>query len=105
MRASFDRAVVVAPDRCRRRAAGDAATARRRHGPGLIDQDSVRPSRRATMARRLTPKGARRRRDLMDYAARAVRRGGYHTTSVDHIVNGLRVGKGVFYGTSIRRTS
>jgi AcrR family transcriptional regulator len=49
------------------------------------------------MARRLTPKGTRRRRDLMDYAARTFAADGYHTTSVTGIVEGLGVGKGVFY--------
>ncbi len=49
------------------------------------------------MARRLTPKGARRRRELMDYAARTFAAEGYHTTSVTGIVEGLGVGKGVFY--------
>lgn len=49
------------------------------------------------VARRLTPKGAKRRRDLMDYAARLFATEGYHTTSVTGIVDGLGVGKGVFY--------
>jgi AcrR family transcriptional regulator len=49
------------------------------------------------MARRLTPKGARRRRELMDTAARAFAADGYHTTSVSTIVDGIGVGKGVFY--------
>lgn len=49
------------------------------------------------MARRLTPKGARRRRELMDTAARAFAADGYHTTSVSTIVNEMGVGKGVFY--------
>jgi AcrR family transcriptional regulator len=49
------------------------------------------------MAHRLTPKGARRRRELMDTAARAFAADGYHTTSVSTIVNGIGVGKGVFY--------
>src|ERR1700689_2541495 len=49
------------------------------------------------MARRLTPKGVRRRRELMDTAARAFAADGYHTTSVSTIVNGIGVGKGVFY--------
>ncbi|MHB1710929.1 MAG: TetR/AcrR family transcriptional regulator [Acidimicrobiales bacterium] len=48
-------------------------------------------------ARRLTPKGAKRRRDLMEYAAHAFATEGYHATSVTSIVDGLRVGKGVFY--------
>ena len=44
------------------------------------------------MARRLTPKGARRRHDLMDLAARRFAADGYHTTSVTSIVDGLGVG-------------
>jgi AcrR family transcriptional regulator len=49
------------------------------------------------MPRRLTPKGAQRRQDLIDYAARHFAADGYHTTSVASIVDGLGVGKGVFY--------
>jgi len=49
------------------------------------------------MPRRLTPKGAQRRRDLMDHAARRFAADGYHSTSVTSIVDGLGVGKGVFY--------
>ena len=49
------------------------------------------------MVRRLTPKGARRRQDLMDLAARTFADDGYHSTSVSSIVDGLGVGKGVFY--------
>jgi AcrR family transcriptional regulator len=49
------------------------------------------------MPRRLTPKGAQRRRDLLDFSARTFAAQGYHTTSVASIVDGLGVGKGVFY--------
>jgi AcrR family transcriptional regulator len=49
------------------------------------------------MARRLTPKGIRRRDELMDFAAHAFATDGYHDTSVTAIVEGLGVGKGVFY--------
>jgi AcrR family transcriptional regulator len=49
------------------------------------------------MDRRLTPRGARRRAELMDVAARTFAADGYHTTSVTSIVNRLGVGKGVFY--------
>jgi AcrR family transcriptional regulator len=49
------------------------------------------------MSRRLTPKGAQRRHDLMDFAARRFAAEGYHTSSVTGIVDGLGVGKGVFY--------
>jgi AcrR family transcriptional regulator len=49
------------------------------------------------MARRLTPKGARRRQELMDVAAHRFAAEGYHTTSVTSLVAGLGVGKGVFY--------
>ena len=47
--------------------------------------------------RRLTARGKDRRRQLMDYAARRFAENGYHPTSVADIVNGLGVGKGVFY--------
>jgi AcrR family transcriptional regulator len=49
------------------------------------------------MDRRLTPKGARRRQQLMDVAARRFAADGYHATSVTSIVDDLGVGKGVFY--------
>jgi AcrR family transcriptional regulator len=49
------------------------------------------------MARRLTPKGAQRRAQLMDAAARRFADEGYHATSVTSIVEELGAGKGVFY--------
>ncbi|MDZ7734015.1 MAG: TetR/AcrR family transcriptional regulator [Acidimicrobiia bacterium] len=49
------------------------------------------------MNRRLTPRGRERRRQLMDYAATRFAESGYHPTSVAEIVQGLGVGKGVFY--------
>ena len=49
------------------------------------------------MERRLTPKGEDRKRQLMDFAARRFAEGGYHPTSVAEIVDGMGVGKGVFY--------
>ena len=49
------------------------------------------------MPRRLTSRGERRRRQLVDYAARRFAEGGYHPTSISDIVEGLGVGKGVFY--------
>jgi AcrR family transcriptional regulator len=49
------------------------------------------------MERRLTARGKERRQQLMDYAASRFAEGGYHPTSVAEIVQGLGVGKGVFY--------
>jgi AcrR family transcriptional regulator len=49
------------------------------------------------MERRLTARGKERRQQLMDYAATRFADGGYHPTSVAEIVQGLGVGKGVFY--------
>jgi AcrR family transcriptional regulator len=49
------------------------------------------------MERRLTSRGRERRRQLMDEAARRFAERGYHPTSVAEIVQGLGVGKGVFY--------
>lgn len=49
------------------------------------------------MTRRLTQRGKDRRIQLMDYAARKFAANGYHPTSVAEIVEGLGVGKGVFY--------
>jgi AcrR family transcriptional regulator len=50
-----------------------------------------------TSERKLTPRGRERRRQLLDYAAQRFAESGYHPTSVADIVNGLGVGKGVFY--------
>lgn len=49
------------------------------------------------MARRLTARGERRRQELLDFAARRFATHGYHPTSVTDIVDGVGVGKGVFY--------
>ncbi len=49
------------------------------------------------MARRLTARGQRRRQELLDHAARLFASQGYHPTSVTDVVDGLGVGKGVFY--------
>ncbi|MDQ1361769.1 MAG: hypothetical protein QOJ44_2146 [Acidimicrobiaceae bacterium] len=49
------------------------------------------------MDRRHTPKGAQRRSDLIDFAAHRFAAQGYHPTSVTDIVDGMGVGKGVFY--------
>lgn len=47
--------------------------------------------------RKLTQRGRDRRHQLMEYAAKRFAEGGYHPTSVADIVDGLNVGKGVFY--------
>jgi AcrR family transcriptional regulator len=49
------------------------------------------------MARRLTQRGKDRRDQLMAFAAARFAEQGYHPTSVSEIVQGLGVGKGVFY--------
>ena len=49
------------------------------------------------MERRLTPRGLERRRQLLDFAAHRFAESGYHPTSVGEIVQGMGVGKGVFY--------
>jgi len=49
------------------------------------------------MARRLTARGQRRRQELVDFAAQRFAAQGYHPTSVSDLVDGLGVGKGVFY--------
>lgn len=49
------------------------------------------------MSRRLTPRGKERRAQLIDYATTRFASDGYHPTSVADIVDGLGVGKGVFY--------
>lgn len=49
------------------------------------------------MSRRLTPKGRQRRAQLLSYATKRFASDGFHPTSVADIVDGLGVGKGVFY--------
>ena len=49
------------------------------------------------MSRRLTQRGKERRAQLIDYATHEFAETGYHPTSVSDIVDGLGVGKGVFY--------
>jgi AcrR family transcriptional regulator len=56
-----------------------------------------RSSFRDVEDRRLTQRGKDRRRQLMDFAARRFAENGYHPTSVAEIVQGMGVGKGVFY--------
>jgi len=51
----------------------------------------------AAVNRRLTQRGKDRKRQLMDYAAKRFAENGYHPTSVAEIVQGMGVGKGVFY--------
>jgi AcrR family transcriptional regulator len=47
--------------------------------------------------RQLTPRGERRRNDIIAFATARFAAQGYHPTSVGEIVDGLGVGKGVFY--------
>lgn len=49
------------------------------------------------MSRRLTQRGKERRAQLIEYATKRFADDGYHPTSVADIVDGLGVGKGVFY--------
>ncbi|MBI2703726.1 MAG: TetR/AcrR family transcriptional regulator [Actinobacteria bacterium] len=49
------------------------------------------------MNRRLTTRGKERRRQLLEFATQRFADNGYHPTSVAEIVQGLGVGKGVFY--------
>ena len=49
------------------------------------------------MERRLTQRGEQRRQQLIDFATKRFAENGYHPTSVAEIVQGLGVGKGVFY--------
>lgn len=49
------------------------------------------------MARQLTDRGEERRRQLIEIATARFAAKGYHQTSVAEIVEGLGVGKGVFY--------
>jgi AcrR family transcriptional regulator len=47
--------------------------------------------------RRLTARGRERREELLAYATRRFAENGFHPTSVADIVDGVGVGKGVFY--------
>ena len=49
------------------------------------------------MTRRLTPRGEQRRNELLAFATARFAANGYHPTSVAELVDGLGVGKGVFY--------
>jgi AcrR family transcriptional regulator len=49
------------------------------------------------MSRRLTPRGEQRRSELLAFATKRFAANGYHPTSVAELVDGLGVGKGVFY--------
>src|SRR3981189_1027072 len=49
------------------------------------------------MRRKLTQRGKDRRLQLMEHASKLFAARGYHPTSVADIVDGLQVGKGVFY--------
>lgn len=49
------------------------------------------------MQRQLTPRGEQRRQELLDFATERFASNGYHPTSVAELVDGLGVGKGVFY--------
>ena len=49
------------------------------------------------MERRLTERGEQRRTQLVEFATRRFAENGYHPTSVAEIVEGIGVGKGVFY--------
>jgi len=48
-------------------------------------------------ARKLTARGRDRRQALLSYAIKRFAENGYHPTSVSDIVDGIGVGKGVFY--------
>ena len=65
--------------------------------PGDIDRAVKRQLAFPPMNRRLTQRGRERRQQLMDFAATRFAEQGYHPTSVAEIVQGLGVGKGVFY--------
>jgi len=49
------------------------------------------------VTRKLTPRGRERRAQLIEYATHRFATDGYHPTSVADLVDGLGVGKGVFY--------
>ena len=63
----------------------------------FIDRHGSRTRSVSRVPRRLTARGERRRQQLTDFAAHQFATQGYHPTSVTDIVDGLGVGKGVFY--------
>ena len=65
--------------------------------PRFLDRAVKCPLAFPAMTRRLTQRGRERRQQLMDFAATRFAEQGYHPTSVAEIVQGLGVGKGVFY--------
>src|SRR3954469_25811404 len=65
--------------------------------PAFLDRPVKSDLASVRVNRRLTQRGRERRQQLMDFAAARFADGGYHPTSVAEIVQGLGVGKGVFY--------
>src|SRR3954469_25489176 len=65
--------------------------------PAFLDRPVKSDLASVRVNRRLTQRGRERRQQLMDFAALRFADGGYHPTSVAEIVQGLGVGKGVFY--------
>ncbi|CAB4545922.1 unannotated protein [freshwater metagenome] len=61
----------------------------------LVDAGII--ARLRQMSRKLTPRGKQRRAQLIAFATHEFAEKGYHLTSVADIVDGLGVGKGVFY--------
>lgn len=64
---------------------------------GRVDRSVKWPYRARPMDRRLTQRGEERRNQLMAFAATRFAENGFHPTSVAEIVEGIGVGKGVFY--------
>src|SRR3954462_2963629 len=65
--------------------------------PAFLDRPVKSDLASRDVNRRLTQRGRERREQLMDFAALRFAENGYHPTSVAEIVQGLGVGKGVFY--------
>src|SRR3954469_9449321 len=65
--------------------------------PAFLDRPVKSDLASRDVNRRLTQRGRERRQQLMDFAALRFAENGYHPTSVAEIVQGLGVGKGVFY--------
>lgn len=61
------------------------------------DLATAKPSPESATGRSLTPRGKDRRDALMAFATRRFAKNGFHPTAVSEIVDGVGVGKGVFY--------
>lgn len=75
----------------------DRAVKAKRYGWRVSPTSTNHSDVASAQARRLTARGKQRRSQLIAYATRRFAEDGFHPTSVADIVDGVGVGKGVFY--------